>query len=450
MNSPTAYAPAVAAPAGAPVEPEPAHVEARWSLATRVLFRFAFAYFGLYVLPFPIDLLHWPGSDYVIPPVRWYMEAGHKVVPWFGKHVLHLASDITVFPNGSGDTTYNWVSTLMGLIAAAAIALIWTALDRKRLQYTRLHGWFQILVRMWLGSVLVSYGAFKLFPSQFPPPYLARYFERYGDSSPMGILWTLMGASQGYSFFSGAVETLAGVLLFVPATALLGALIGAAAMLNVFALNMGFDVPVKLYSFHLMMAGIMIAAPDLPRLCNFLMRGRAIEPRADAPLVSRRWARRTLLGAQLVIGAYLLALLLFSSHRQSRMIAEFGRKTPNYGAWAVDEFMLDGAARPPLTTDPERWQNFIVQGPTGAVIVPMNGTLDRCQAKLDEAHNAIEITSSQPKWSAKLTYRREGDKLTFEGTRDGKPVKIALHRIDPQWLLKTRGFHWVNEFPFNR
>ena len=33
-------------------------------------------------------------------------------MPWVGRHILHLSYAITVFPNGSGDTTYNYVEVL--------------------------------------------------------------------------------------------------------------------------------------------------------------------------------------------------------------------------------------------------------------------------------------------------------------------------------------------------
>lgn len=425
----------------------------RWSAATRVAFRFVFCYFVLYMLPFPAaaQWLHLPrkqsGPNFI---ERWYDNAGHTIVPWAGKHLLHLPKDITVFSNGSGDTTYNWVAALCFLVVAAVATAIWSLLDRKRANYERLHAWFRIGLRLWLAGIIALYGIYKLYPSQFPAPYLARYFERYGDSSPMGILWTMMGTSRGYAFFTGAVETLGAVLLIIPRVATLGALVSAAAMTNVFLMNMTYDVPVKLFSLHLLLAAIVVAALDVPRLWNLFVRGRDARLSPDSPNLPGLRSKHVLVGAQLAIGAYILFYLSIGAYRQAKASAELPQTTPNYGAWAVDEFTLDGTLRPALTTDTERWQDFIIQGPGSAVIVPMDGSLDRCQAKLDDAKHTLEITSTQPKWSAKLSYARQADTMTLEGTRDGKPLKATMHRIDPQWLLKTRGFHWVNEFPFNR
>ncbi|HKD92503.1 MAG TPA: hypothetical protein VKB56_11375 [Terriglobales bacterium] len=446
MESTTAAATAALEPAQELSRPQP-----RWGFGTRIGFRFAFAYFVLYMLPFPSEWLHlpWRQSGPNLSE-RWYDAAGQKIVPWVAKHILHLSKDITIFSNGSGDTTYNWVAVLCFVILAAMVTVVWSIADRKRTNYEKLHAWFRVVLRLWLAGIIGLYGMFKLYQAQFPAPYLARYLERYGDSSPMGILWTLMGASRAYTFFTGTVETLGAVLLIIPRLATLGALVSAAAMTNVFVMNMTYDVPVKLFSFHLLLASIFVAAPDLEPLWDFFVHGRNAQLCPDAPELRRKRSRQALRIAQFAAGAYMLLFLAIGAHQQAQSIAGMPQKTPNYGIWQVDEFWLDGKLRPPLLTDNDRWQDLVIQSPGGAIIVPMNGTLDRSQAKVGEAKNTLEVTSSQPKWSARLTYARRGDTLTLEGSEDGRPLKVTLHRVDPPFLLKTRGFHWVNEFPFNR
>jgi hypothetical protein len=38
----------------------------------------------------------------------------------------------------------------------------------------------------------------------------------------------------------------------------------------------------------------------------------------------------------------------------------------------------------------------------------------------------------------------------LDGTMDGHTVHMGLRRTDTSFLLVTRGFHWVQEYPFNR
>ena len=75
---------------------------------------------------------------------------------------------------------------------------------------------------------LLSYGTIKIIQTQFPFPSFDRLLERYGDSSPMGLLWTFMGYSRPYNFLAGACEASGGLLLFFRRTTTLGALVAAA------------------------------------------------------------------------------------------------------------------------------------------------------------------------------------------------------------------------------
>jgi hypothetical protein len=51
---------------------------------------------------------------------------------------------------------------------------------------------------------------------------------------------------------------------------------------------------------------------------------------------------------------------------------------------------------------------------------------------------------------ALLDLRRDGDRFILEGTFEGKKVRARLAKREPATLLMTRGFHWINEVPFNR
>src|SRR5262249_31310674 len=122
-------------------------VAARWSPATRIAFRFASVYLVLYNLP--------------LLGVLWY-----ALVPWFAERVLGV--EITVFPNGSGDTTFNFVQLLLAVGIAFAVTIAWSVADRERPSYERLHDWTRTVVRYSLAFTMVGYGIAKV--GQFPPP----------------------------------------------------------------------------------------------------------------------------------------------------------------------------------------------------------------------------------------------------------------------------------------
>jgi len=91
-----------------------------------------------------------------------------------------------------------------------------------------------------------------------------------GDLSLNTLLWTAIGSSTGYQMATGWAELLAGVLLLLPQTVLLGALVGLVDMLHVFALNMAFDVtPAELVAAIVTEAGVL-RPPDRESLAAAL------------------------------------------------------------------------------------------------------------------------------------------------------------------------------------
>ncbi|GAT12064.1 hypothetical protein [Mycolicibacterium novocastrense] len=141
-------------------------------------------------------------------------------------------------------------------------------LDRRRASYPRLSAWFFVFLRMFLGAQMLLYGFAKVIPIQMPAPPLSALLRPYGDFSPVSVLWLQVGSSYPYEILLGSAEVLAGTLLFVPRTATLGALLSLLGMGQVFVLNMTFDVPVKILSFHLVLMSLVLLAPQVRELAN--------------------------------------------------------------------------------------------------------------------------------------------------------------------------------------
>ena len=67
----------------------------------------------------------------------------------------------------------------------------------------------------------------------------------------------------------------AGLLLLYRPTVTLGLFAATGAFLNVVMINMSYDVPVKLYASHLLLACLFLLAWDAKRLFRFLVLNRA-------------------------------------------------------------------------------------------------------------------------------------------------------------------------------
>jgi hypothetical protein len=424
--------------------PVPVAKDRRWHPVTRALFRFVFCYFVLYAWPESgrVDLVNsLPGGE---PISYWLSKPLHTIVPWIATRFFPVTGEAaTYFPTGSGDTTLQYITTLLYLVLALAATLVWSVYDRRRPNYAGLHLWFRILLRYMLVVTLFGYGFAKVFPQQFVPPSPFKLIEPYGEFSPMGVLWSFMGASMPYVIFSGVCEVAGGALLLFRPTTLLGALVSAAVMVNVVALNFCYDVPVKLYSTHILVMAILLAAPDAERLFDFFVRNRAVA-RADFEAIefSPGWKSSAAGAAKvLFVGAVLYGQI--SAGVDSLGQRDTLPRPPLHGLYDVESFERNGMAEWKSGT----WRKVYMPAPEVLGVRTNDDTTETFHVTYDEATSAITIDNKD-----RLTWSRpDASHVLLEGSMSGTPVRIKLRTIDMDKMrLKSTGFRWINERPFNR
>lgn len=438
--------------AGAPGTIANKTATADWSVVKRVAFRFCFVYFTLFCVSTQIIGSLFPNPLYYITPIgdRWPMR---QLTAWTARHVFHVAHPLLYANTGSGDRTFDWVNAFCLLIIALAATLVWSGLDRKRSHYAALYRWFRLGIRFALASELFSYGVNKIIPNQMPFPSLTRLLEPYGNFSPMGTLWFSVGASHAYEVLTGCAETLGGILLVAPRTTTLGALVALADMIYVFTLNMTFDVPVKLFSFHLILLALFVLAPDIGRLSTFFFTNRTVNARPEARSFRSLRANRIALAVQLIFGAYLIVTCAYGSIQGWRQYGDGRPKSALYGIWNVEEMSIDGVVRSPLTTDKDRWRRVVFDFVNATSFQQMDDTFIGYASTIDSSKGTLTLTRYRdPKWKALFTYERPApDQLMLNGSMDGHKIDAKLALFDrSKFTLVSRGFHWISEFPFNR
>lgn len=418
-----------------------------WGPVRRALFRFLLCYLVLYNFPFPLDAI--PVYGKILEES--YREIWRAVVPWVGEHVLGI--EVRYRPSGSGDTTYNYVQIFCYLVLALAATAVWTLLDRRRAGYARLHQWLRVYVRFALAAAMILYGAYKVIPEQFGTPFPSDFLQPIGESSPMKLLWTFMGASIPYVIFTGLAEMLGGLLLVARRTTLLGALVCIAVLSNVVMLNLSYDVPVKLYSSHLLLMAVFLAAPDLGRLASLFVRNRRVPPAGQRPLFASRHGHRAALVFRTVFILYVTAAALQRVHKDKLAFADVATAQRLYGVWEVEELAVDGAVRPLLATDATLWRRLVFDWPGAVGIQYAHETEVREYGlTLDPGPHTYALCCD-PEWkAAAISFQQvEPDVLALEGTVGGREIRGRFRRLDEsRFPLVSRGFHWINEWPLNR
>ncbi len=420
-----------------------------WSAAQKLALRFFLVFFILYIFLNPNGVL--PFAD---AASEYYIQPFHKLIPWLAAHVLHMGNPVTVFTNGSGDTTYDYLILLFTVVIAGISALVWSLIDRKARNYNNMFYWVCVIVRYYVAITMLTYGFVKVIKLQFPAPTPGRLLESFGNASPMGLAWTYMGFSTGFNYFTGLAEISCGLLLLFRKTTTLGAVLGLVVAGNIMAINYCFDVPVKLLSTMLVTMSLFLLAKDALRLINFFFLNKVAPASNITPhSFKAQWKNITLCVVKYVFIVYVLIGYIISNTQAAKQYGDQAKKPPFYGIYDVKTFVRGKDTIAPLITDTARWRKLIIGYPGYAQVKFMNDSSKSYSFVPDLKKHMIvvhDFIDTADKHQFYYTEAKNGD-LMLKGSWGMDSIKMNLVKFDmKKFLLTNRGFHWVNEYPLNR
>jgi hypothetical protein len=316
-----------------------------WKNYEKVALRFFIIYFAVQVLP-----LDW----------KFYRDLFS--INWLNINFFDLFSLTRYTPQFFSLTGYaNW---LVALGIATTGTLVWTTREQESKDYDALYYWLRVVLRYRLAIGVIAYGLIKLFPLQMPYPSLSNLHTNYGDFLPWKIYWHTVGITQGYESFLGAVEILAGALLFFRSTVTFGTGLILGFTGNVFAANLAYNAGEQVYSSYLLVIAAFLFVYDVPRLYSLLALEKYTIANKFKPVLTQQLLARlrfTLKGA-FVFFTLLLGFKTYANYKEApyKIPRTAGLKGA-YGYYNVREFKLNDRVIPYSTTDPDRWQNVVFE-----------------------------------------------------------------------------------------
>ncbi|MBT1706143.1 DoxX family protein [Chryseosolibacter indicus] len=426
----------------------------QWSPSALIAFRFFFVYFTIYIFPFPLNFI--PGFHWLYQPLS---DITFNYVNEITRSIRGVDYQSLVKPGGSGDTTYNYIQVFLFFTIAILTTIVWSIVDRKRNSYENLLYWLVIILRYYLAVVMIGYGFAKVFKTQFPFPVVQRLMQTYGESSPMGLLWTFMGYSVAYNIFTGLGEVVGGLLLLFKRTTQLGAFIVIAVMSNVVMLNFAYDVPVKLFSSHLLFMAIFIVIPDLNRHLKFWFTNEIIEPVIKRPLYKNRTTQWMYYAAKGIFIIMVLVTHVWGGLQNTRVSAEGDmisqiKNSSFSGEYKVDTFILnsDTIAENELPT--RRWSSISIIKDNASIKHTDGGVTD-WKFHSSGHHKKVVLLSKDLSTIGNYNFiSLDSATIQMSGIHNQDTLTVLLTKTlkneDDSFLLVSRGFHWINEYPYNR
>jgi hypothetical protein len=207
---------------------------------------------------------------------------------------------------------------------------------------------------------------------------------------------------------------------------------------------MTYDVPVKLFSFHLILLALFLLAPDLKRLLRFFFGDGATAPRPERPLFASAQANHVALAAQALFGVALLAGNGFGASVAWDQYGPGRPKSPLYGIWNVQQS--------PAPSAPQ-WRRVIFDFPTSMAVQQANDSMLFYSATINRKDRIIGLKGNgASKAKGTLTFDRQApDRMSLAGDVDGQKLTIQLELMDTSKMtLISRRFHWIQEYPSNK
>lgn len=411
-----------------------------WSFFQKILFKLCFLFFVLVIIVFRNGSLPFVNSIYGI-----LLKPLNLFILWMGKLLLN-GKEVTQPLTSSGDTTFNYIVLLSVVLAAVIGTIIWSVLDRKRSNYQKLLYFLSVLIRFYLGFWMLSYGLMKLFNMQFGDLSEHRLSSTYGQSSPMGLAWTFFAYSSGYKYFMGMAEAIGGLLLLFRRTTALGAVITLTVTANIVAVNYFFDVPVKIFSTILLSMSLFLIFKDAKRFLNFFLLNKATQP-INLGLFSGK--KHSIL---LTICKYGLIIYLVVPEYTNYFIHRNDFKI--YGKFQVESIKQTDLNTQINNTDSITWKKVDILFDSVKVELSNKKALtflcnvDRVNKKM------ILFSSGNNNLQYEFTYKYSMPDLLVLSSINLSTHKLMLINLRKNNTasspLMSRGFHWVNEYPYNR
>ena len=426
-------------------------LSAKWSTNKKIIFRFCFIYFFLLIAPWTW-LYDVPGLSLLI---GYYNDFIEWVVKGFNHQFFRFPISAVV-NNGSGDTSFGWEEIFTYQILAFAGMLIWTKLDRKRRNYEKADYWLRTFLRYFLIMNCMIYGIDKLYALQMPFPGISQLATPLGDLLPMRFSWLFIGYSTPYEMFSGAMELLAGLLLLNRKTITLGLFIATAVFTNVMMLNLCYDIPVKIFSIHLVIYCLYLLSADAGRLYQFLVLNKPVPSKLiDQIDLPKKWMRITRIVFKTI---FIIVFVLLPFYTTWGFYENFNKasntKPINPGLYDVAVFAVNKDTLPPVLTDTIRWRDIVFEkngtGSVGSTDTSFRQRYRRGYFSFStdtiKQTLGIKVKSSDSNFLYSFHYElTDSSTIKLKGVRTRDSIYLVLKRSKRHFQLAEKQFHWISE-----
>jgi len=202
--------------------------------------------------------------------------------------------------------------------------------------------------------IMFGYGIDKLIPVQMKYPAVTDLLTPLGDQNLFRTVWNFIGASPGYEIFTGTCEVIGSFLLIFRRTYVFGSLFMSTILCNVVALNIFYNIPVKLYSSLLLLCVLFLLLPYAHKLIQFFFYSRSISLAEKHYQFERSWKKYLVVTLGICIPVVGFLNDIFHVHKIYRQNEVNSKRQKLYDI----TYFITRDTLQSLLTDTLRWKRF--------------------------------------------------------------------------------------------
>ena len=196
-----------------------------------------------------------------------------------------------------------------------------------------------LIATYYFAVILMKYGFDKVFKAQFYLPEPNILYTPFGNLDKDILFWSTMGTSYSYNLFMGFMEIIPAILILFNRTRQIGLLISLGVLINVLAINLSFDISVKLFSAFLILINLYLLIPTLGILWNLFILNKVIRLKNQ---FNFSIPKSTKIIIKTIVICLLLLESLFPYLNSENFNDDISKRPFLHGAYVVQEFNQNG------------------------------------------------------------------------------------------------------------
>lgn len=359
----------------------------------------------------------------------------------FGSLIKHIAfsinTEIALFDFSSDSKGLYFLLSFLAIASFIFTPFLLRFFSQNQLEKFRKY--IVLIATYYFAVILMKYGFDKVFKAQFHLPEPNILYTPFGKLDKDILFWSTMGTSYSYNLFMGFAEIIPAILILFNRTRQIGLLISLGVLINVFAINLSFDISLKLLSGFLLLINLFLLIPTLKVVWNVLVLKKQSGLIESTVLINSK-------STKIIPKAILIFILFFESLFPYLLKGSFNddrAKRPFlHGAYEVQVYDQNGTV---LNFSNSPVKRIFIHRDGYLIFQNQQEEMTDYKLEINQIKNTFILTDYElNKTTISYSYSKRDRLLKLSSTKNGDTLMIKTKAINWQQLpALQKQFHWT-------